>query len=171
MGVFQSGINNILAQAGVATKFASDTIRENKKAQMEEQKAEADKKMAEAKEVEAKQKAEQESIIETQNKINEAIQMSIGYSPKELKTQQARESMGLSPTGKNPRGVSNKTFERRSANAQAMQGILTKYVQNAEFRDRLKNLKAKEISQALNKEIRGKKVLKGSEINVATKEK
>ena len=167
MGVFQSGINNILAQAGVATKFASDTIRENKQAKLSQQKAETEQKMAEAKEVEAKKQAEQESILETENKINEAIQMSIGYTEGNIKSQKARASMGLAPTGKNPRGVSNKTFERRSANAEAMRSILSKYVQNAEFREKLKGLKAKDISTALNTEIRGKKLLKGGEVNVA----
>lgn len=169
MGVFQSGINNILAQAGVATKFASDTIRENKKAKMEQQKADEDKKMAEAQKIEAEQQAEQQELLDLQNKVDEAIQMSIGYSPKEIKTQKARSALGLEPTNKNPRGVSQQTHDRRYALGQSMKEIIRIRMQDKDYAQRLKSLSTEEISLALNKEIRKKKKIKGSEINVEKK--
>lgn len=147
---FQSAINNILTQTAITTravKFAANQKEAVELAKEKEQRAAA----AEALE---KEQAEMKSIADTENKINEAIKMSVGYSNKEIKAQQAAQAMGINNPQKNPRGVSTKTFERRTANATAMQEILTKASQNKDFRERLEKFTSKDLANALNPQIR-----------------
>ena len=146
MGVFQKGINNILAEAAVGATLAKDSIQKDKAL-----KAEAEEREAAAK------KAEEERIKLAQSTVDDAIQMSIGYSQKEITKQKAGKALGLEDKGKMPRGVSKDTFDRRSSNAKAMQEILNKYVQNKDFRERISKYTAKDLSIALNAEIRAKK--------------
>lgn len=146
MGVFQKGINNILAEAAIGATLAKDSIQKDKALKAE----------AEEKELAAK-KAEEESIKLAQSTVDDAIQMSIGYSQKEITKQKAGKALGLEDKGKMPRGVSKATFDRRSSNAKAMQEILNKYVQNKDFRERISKYTAKDLSMALNAEIRVKK--------------
>lgn len=146
MGVFQKGINNILAEAAVGATLAKDSIQKDKALKAE----------AEEREKAAKQ-AEAEELAKTQETVDDAIQMSIGYSQKEITKQKASKALGLEDKGKMPRGVSKATFDRRSSNAKAMQEILNKYVQNKDFRDRISKYTAKDLSIALNAEIRAKK--------------
>lgn len=146
MGVFQKGINNILAEAAIGATLAKDTIQKN-----QEKKLAADKAEAEAKQAEA------ESINMAQETLNDALQMSIGYTAKDVTKQKASKALGLPDTGKMPRGVSKATFDRRSSNAKAMQEILNKYVQNKDFRERISKYSAKDISAALNPQIRTRK--------------
>ena len=146
MGVFQKGINNILAEAAIGATLAKDSIQKDKalKVQAEEQEA-------------AAKQAEEESIKLAQSTVDDAIQMSIGYSQKEITKQKAGKALGLEDKGKMPRGVSKATFDRRSSNAKAMQEILNKYVQNKDFRERISKYTSKDLSSALNAEIRAKK--------------
>ena len=146
MGVFQKGINNILAEAAIGATLAKDSIQKDKalKVQAEEQEA-------------AAKQAEEESIKLAQSTLDDALQMSIGYSQKEITKQKAGKALGLEDKGKMPRGVSKATFDRRSSNAKAMQEILNKYVQNKDFRERISKYTAKDLSMALNAEIRAKK--------------
>ena len=146
MGVFQKGINNILAEAAVGATLAKDSIQKDKALKAE----------AEERERAAKQ-AEAEELAKTQETVDDALQMSIGYSQKEITKQKAGKALGLEDKGKMPRGVSKATFDRRSSNAKAMQEILNKYVQNKDFRERISKYTAKDLSMALNAEIRAKK--------------
>lgn len=150
---FQGAINNILNQAAItgrAVKYASSqeqAIQDSKQKSLEQEQA----KVLES------QQAEQRSIAETNSKIDEAIKMSIGYTDKDIRAQQAGEALGINNPQKNPRGVSNKTFERRTANANAMREILTRASQSADFRERLEKFSSKDISKALNPQIRTRK--------------
>ena len=146
MGVFQKGINNLLGEVAVVSKVASDEL---KKAKIEK----ANKEKAEMEE----QKATEESIKETTNAINDALQMSVGYTAKDLQKQKAREDLGLPSTGKMPRGVSKQTYERRMANAEAQRKILTQFVQDKDFRERISKYSTKDLSGALNPEVRSRK--------------
>ena len=146
MGVFQKGNNNILAEAAVGATLAKDSIQKDKALKAE----------AEERERAAKQ-AEAEELAKTQETVDDALQMSIGYSQKEITKQKAGKALGLEDKGKMPRGVSKATFDRRSSNAKAMQEILNKYVQNKDFRERISKYTAKDLSMALNAEIRAKK--------------
>lgn len=149
---FQGAINNILNQAAItgrAVKYASmqeQAIQEAKSKSLEQEQAKALE----------EQQAEQRSIAETESKIDEAIKMSVGYNASDIKSQEAAQAMGLDNPQKNPRGVSNKTFERRTANANAMREILMKASQSADFRERLEKFSSKDISKALNPQIRTK---------------
>ena len=154
---FQGAINNILNQAAItgrAVKYAKSqeqAIQEAKDKSLKEEQAK----------VLEEQQAEQRSIAETESKIDEAIKMSVGYSNKDIRAQEAGEALGLNNPQKNPRGVSNKTYERRMANANAMREILSKASQSKDFRDRLEKFSSKDLSNALNKQIRAKKLPKG----------
>lgn len=152
MGVFQKGINNILAEAAVGATIAKDSIQKDKAL-----KAEAVEKENAAKQAEA------EDLAKAQETVNDALQMSIGYTEKDVRKQKASKALGLPDTGKMPRGVSKATFDRRSSNAKAMQEILNKYVQNKDFRERISKYSAKDISAALNPQIRTRKA-KGIEV-------
>ena len=164
MGTFQRGINNILAQAGVGAKLLGDVYRENKEKNfIQTQQIESQKK-AEMEQAEKEAQAEQESIAKTESLINDAINMSIGYTASNIRSQKASKDLGLNNPQKNPRGVSKNTYERRTANAQAMQRILSQYVQNKDFRERISKYTAQDLSNALNPQIRSKKKI-GSDNN------
>lgn len=145
MGVFQKGINNILAEFAVGATLAKDTIQKEQQAKTE----------AQEKEIAAK-KAEEESLRMAQETVNDALQMSIGYTAKDITKQKASKDLGLETKNKMPRGVSKATFDRRSSNAKSMQEILNKYIQNKDFRERISKYSAKDLSAALNAEIRTK---------------
>ena len=142
MGTFQSGINNILG----ATAAAATTIKAgvDKEKQIEEAKAEAEKK----------------DIAEATEKLADARQMAIGYSESEINKKKAAAALGIEDN-KLPKSIKQKTYDRRYANAKAMEAIHTQYVQNKEFRDRIAKLSPKDISKAIkpdiNKKIGGKK--------------
>ena len=142
MGTFQSGINNILgATAAAATTIKSSADREK---QIEAAKAEAEKK----------------DIAEATEKLATARQMAIGYSEEEIARKRASQALGIEDD-KLPKSIGRKTYDRRYANAQAMEAIHTQYVQNKEFRDRIAKLSPKDIAQAIkpgiDKKIGGKK--------------
>lgn len=150
---FQSNINNLLTQAAIggrALKFAAKEATAAKD-------SEAAAKEAEQKELELAKEAEQKQIAETETKIDEAIKMSLGYNQGEIRKQAASKELGINIPQKNPRGVSQKVFERRQANAMAMKEILTKYSQEKDWRDRLAKFSTKDLSGVLNPSIRGKK--------------
>lgn len=149
---FQSAINNILTQASITGR----AVKYAKTQEMAAAKAEEESVAKEQAAALEKEQAEQRSIAETENKINEAIQMSIGYTPQNVKAQQAASELGINNPQKNPRGVSNRTFERRTANANAMREILMRASQDSDFRERLKKFSSKDLSQALNPQIRAK---------------
>ena len=150
---FQSNINNLLTQAAIggrALKFAAKEATAAKA-------SEAAAKEAEQKELELAKEAEQKQIADTEAKIDEAIKMSLGYNQGEIRKQAASKELGINIPQKNPRGVSQKAFERRQANAMAMKEILTKYSQEKDWRDRLEKFSTKELSATLNPSIRGRK--------------
>lgn len=130
MGTFQSGINNILGATALAATTVKDTVDKNKAI------------------------AEQESqdISEAQSKLKEAREMAIGYSEAEIKRKQASEALGIEDT-KLPKSIKQKTYDRRYANAKAMEEIHNKYVQNKEFRERIKNLSSKDLAKAIKPDI------------------
>lgn len=149
MGVFQKGINNLLGEFALVSKMASDDITKLKNQEIETNKQKI-----------AEEEAEKKSIADIQNKINEAMQYSVGYNKSEITSQKARQEMGLDPTNKLPRGVSQKTYDRRMANAQAMEKILSQHIQNKDFRQRMEKYSAQEISKSINPEVRARKVNK-----------
>ena len=61
----------------------------------------------------------------------------------------AGETLGLDMPNKNPRGVSNVTLQRRVGNLKAMEEIQAKYIQDEEFRKRLKSLSSKDLAAAI----------------------
>ena len=138
---FQSNINNLLTQVAIggrALKYASKEAEAEKKSQ------------------ELAEEAERESIKSTESKIDEAIRMSVGYTNKDIKKQNASKDLGIDIPNKMPRGVSQKTFDRRQANANAMKEILSKYSQNKEWRERLEKYSAKDLANTLNPTIRAR---------------
>lgn len=148
MGAFQSGINNILMQTGIASSVASDKLKT-----MQAQKI-------------AEKKEEEESIANTEQLINDALAMSVGYNEKDIQAEKAGKAMGLEKTrfSTKPTGVSQKTYDRRMANMEAQQKILMQYIQNKDFRERMSKFSVKDVSKALNKIVRGKKKI-GGDIN------
>lgn len=137
MGI-QGAINNILGSAAVATGAVGKVVKEQKAA-----------KEAEVAEEAAAKEAEQKSIADTEAKLKEANQMALGYSQEELKKREAGEALGLQMPEKNPRGVSNATFQRRLGNLKAMEEIQAKYTQDKEFRKRLEKFTAKDLSKPI----------------------
>lgn len=137
MGI-QGAINNILGSAAVATGAVGKVVKEQKAA-----------KEAEVAEEAAAKEAEQKSIDDTEAKLKEANQMALGYSQEELKKREAGEALGLQMPEKNPRGVSNATFQRRLGNLKAMEEIQAKYTQDKEFRKRLEKFTAKDLSKPI----------------------
>lgn len=146
MGVFQKGINNILAEAAIGATLAKDTIQKNQEKKLAEDKAKDDAK-----------KARDESIAKAEELFNDALQMSIGYTKKDIARQKATKDLGLPDTGKMPRGVSKQTFDRRSSNAKAQLEIINKFIQHDESRERILNHSPEALSQALNPYIRARK--------------
>lgn len=149
---FQSNINNLLTQVAIggrALKYASKEAEAEKKSQ-ELAKA------SEQEQLKAQQEAERESITSTESKIDEAIRMSVGYTNEDIKKQNASKDLGIDIPNKMPRGVSQKTFDRRQANANAMKEILSKFSQNKEWRDRLEKYSVKDLAKTLNPTIRAR---------------
>lgn len=149
MGTFQSGINNILGAAAVAATTAKSSIEKSKANAQAEAEANEEKIKTSIKE----QEAEAKDIQDTQEKLDDARQLAIGYTQADIRKSKAAKAMGIDLPPKNPRGVSNKTFNRRYANAQAMQVIQEKYLQDAEFRKRISNIKPKDLAAAMKPEI------------------
>ena len=141
MGTFQSAINNILGASAVAATTVKASI--DKKAANEAQALEAKKKEAEA---------EQKEIKEASDKMSDARLMAVGYSEDELQKKKASSALGLEDS-KLPKHIKQKTFDRRMANAIAMEEIHNKYVQDKEFRDKIANLKPQDIAKAIKPEI------------------
>lgn len=157
MGVFQSGINRILAEGAIVATTVSKGIQTKKEATA---KAEADKTAQAQAELEAGKKAqeqEQADIKSAEAKMKDAKRMALGYSKKDIEAMNIRESLGLKATGKNPRGVSNKAFDRRQANLMAQEEIYNKWIQNKESRERILNSKTSDIAEAIRPDIRSKK--------------
>lgn len=148
MGAFQSGINNILMQTGIASSVASDKLKTMKAQKI------------------AEKREEEESIANVEQLINDALAMSVGYTEKDIQAEKAGKAMGLDKTrfSTNPRGVSKKTYDRRMALVEAQREILMQKIQKKDFRDRMSKFSAKDVSQALNKIVRGKKKI-GGDIN------
>lgn len=142
---FQSAINNILGtvSAGAVAVKSAKTKQENLK--QEKIKAEAEE-----------QAQEQKDIEEATKKMSDATQMAIGYTQKDLAKREAANALGIELPQKNPRGVSNATYQRRIGNAKAMEAIQAKYIQDKEFRQRLSNLKTSDVAAALKVEINKK---------------
>lgn len=115
MGVFQSGINNILGQTAAVTAKVKDY--RDKQAAIKEK--------------------EQKDIAAANEKLDIAEQMAVGYSEEQAHAKINQRAMGLAEYNKKPRGVQQKTFERRQANLQAMREIREKWTQNKEFRERI----------------------------------
>ena len=142
----QSGINNILGATAVAATTLKKGIEEKQQADFEAKKEAAIKDLEELK-----------SRAETEEKLSDARAMAVGYTAKDLKKQKAAKAMGIELPQKNPRGVSKQTYDRRMANAKAMEQIHTRYVQDADFRKRLESIKTEDIAEAIKGEIRSKK--------------
>lgn len=160
MGVFQSGINRILAEGAVVATTVAKDVQTKKEATA---KAEAEKTAQAQAELEAGKKAqeqEQADIKSAEAKMKDAKRMALGYSKKDIEAMNIRESLGLEATGKNPRGVSNKAFDRRQANLQAQEEIYNKWIQNKESRDRILNAKSSDIAKAISPEVRSRKTPK-----------
>ena len=153
MGVFQRGINNLLAEAGVVASVVSKDIQAKKTANAEVEKnktLEAQKKLEAEEERRAKIKREQE-------KYQDAVKMAIGYTKKDIQAQKSREAQGLEPTNKNPRGVSNKSRGWREVNAKLMlDKILPKYEQDDNFVDRMSKFTTSQIAESIRPDIRRK---------------
>ena len=143
MGTFQSGINNILGATALAATTIKDTVDK--------------KNMQEA----AAKEKEQKEISEAEKKLSDARQMAIGYSEGEIRKKEASAALGIEDN-KLPKSIKQKTYDRRFANAKAMEAIHTRYAQNKEFRERIKNLSPKDIAAAIkpdiNKSIKKKEV-------------
>lgn len=137
MGI-QGAINNILGTAAIATRAIGKVVNEQKAAEAATAQAEQDQAAA-----------EQKSITDTEEKLKKANQMALGYSEEEIKKREAGESLGLDMPEKNPRGVSNATFQRRLGNLKAMEEIQAKYTQDKEFRARLEKYSAKDLSKPI----------------------
>ena len=137
MGI-QGAINNILGTAAIATRAIGKVVNEQKAAEASSAQAEQDQAAA-----------EQKSITDTEDKLKKANQMALGYSEEEIKKREAGEALGLDMPDKNPRGVSNATFQRRLGNLKAMEEIQAKYTQDKEFRARLEKFSAKDLSKPI----------------------
>ena len=127
MGIFQSGINNILGQAATVTSKV---------------KAYSDKKA----EIKAK---EAEDIASANKKLDTAELMAVGYSETQAAAKLNQRAMGLEEYSKKPRGVQQKAFDRRMANLQAMQEIRQKWSQNKDFRDRINKSSSSQLAATL----------------------
>ena len=146
----QGNINNILGATAVAATTIKKGIEEKEAANLEAKKEEAVGKLEELK-----------SIQESSEKLADARAMAVGYTEADLRKQKAAKKLGIDLPQKNPRGVSQATFNRRMANSKAMEEIHTKYVQDADFRKRIEGLSPKDMAEAMKSEIRTKKKLGG----------
>lgn len=152
MGAIQSGINNILASMAVGASAIKGQATKEKEIKIKQEEAKKQE-VKEAKEAKAKEK---QDIADTQEKLSDARYLAMGYTQADLKKQKARNALGVNLPQKNPRGVGMKTFDRRMANAMAMEEIQNKYAQKADFRERLKGIKTKDLANAMKPEINKK---------------
>ncbi len=159
MATIQSAINNILGDVARGVATAKHVKAQKEKAEAAKYAEEQEKlQAAKAEEIKAKEaeEATQKDIKATESKLNEALSIALGYTQKQARGFEAAEAMGdLLGTKyeKKPRGVGQKTFERRKANAISFQKIQSSYIQQQEFRDRLRKFSAKEVAEAIKPEI------------------
>ena len=166
MGPIQQSLNNILISAGVATAatkgaMESKALKEEKALRIEEEKKKEAEAQAQAK-AEAK-KAEQEDIAKTNQKLNEALSQAVGYTKEQATAFEAEKALGDvigEKYNKKPRGVGQKTYDRRTANANTMQVILQKAAQDQAFRERINKFSSKQLAKALKPSIDKKEVKK-----------
>ena len=163
MGVFQRGINNLLAEAGVVASVVSKDIQDKKLAKAEVEKA---KTIEAQNKIEADKKAQeklQADIKSGQEKYQDAVKMAIGYTKKDIQAQKARQAQGLEPTNKNPRGVSNKSRGWRETNAKLMlDKILPQFEIDENFRNRMSKFTVSQIAESIRPDIRHKPKQGGS---------
>lgn len=136
MGVIQKSINNLLISSAAATAGIQASIA----------------KQEQAKAAEAAKPTEEQQIAATQEKLQEASNVAIGYTQQQARAKTAEKALGDiigQPYDKKPRGIGQKTFDRRTANAQTMQVILQKASQDAEFRKRIEKFSVGELAAAL----------------------
>lgn len=133
MGEIQKAVNNLLIGAGIAAGATSGAIKAEQKA-----KAEIPK--------------EEEEIKATQEKLEDASKMAIGYTEQQVRAKRAEEALGDiigEPYNKKPRGVGQKTFDRRTANAETMKVIFQKAAQDKAFRERISKFSTSDIARAI----------------------
>lgn len=152
MASIQSAINNILISSAVGATAVEKSIGASEAKKEAEVKAQAEMKKAKKEEKEAEKK----DIQETQQKLADARQMAIGYTQADINKQKAQKALGVTSPLKKPRGVGQVTYDRRMANAMAMEEIQNKYAQNADFRERIRGIKPKALAQAMKPEINKK---------------
>lgn len=148
MGTFQSGINNILGIAGLAATTMKSSIDKKNEAKAAEEKEKLDAAKAEEKAKEAEQK----DIEAAKEKLSDARLMAVGYSADEIAKKKASAALGIQDS-KLPKNIKQKTFDRRMANAIAMEEIHNQYVQKKEHRARIASLKPKDIAKAIKPDI------------------
>lgn len=144
MGTIQKTINNLLISGAAATAGIESTLA----------------RQAQAKAAEAAKPTEAEEIAATQEKLQEATNVAIGYTQHQARAKTAEKALGDvigQPYEKKPRGVGQKTFDRRTANAQTMQVILQKAAQDKAFRDRIEKFSVGELAAAMKPTIDKKK--------------
>ena len=159
MGTIQQSLNNILISAGVATAATKGTMESNALKEEKALRIEEEKK----KEAEAAKKAEQEDIAKTNQKLNEALSQAVGYTKEQATAFEAEKALGDvigEKYNKKPRGVGQKTYDRRTANANTMQVILQKAAQDQAFRERINKFSSKQLAKALKPSIDKKEVKK-----------
>lgn len=160
MGVFQSGINNILMQAGIGARLVSDKIKDVKAEQEAESKKIEANKQAEIEKATADEQAQKEY----EAKMNEAIDLAMGYSKEQINARRTAESLGVDFPKKNPRGVNNKTFARRLANAESFRKISADWQQKEDWIERRKFIlesKSEDLANAFKPTIRSRKKIGG----------
>ena len=159
MGTFQSGINNILGIAGVAATTMKSSIDKKNEAKAAEEKEKSDAAKAEAAKAEKEalkqqkeQEAEQKDIEAAKEKLSDARLMAVGYSANEIAKKKASAALGIQDS-KLPNHIKQKTFDRRMANARAMEEIHNQFVQKKENRARIESIKSKDIAKAIKPDI------------------
>lgn len=145
MGKIQSAINDILGEAASITQATVKGVEQGQK--------------VEAKKAEAAIQ-EQKDIATATEKLDAASLMAVGYSQKQAKSIMNQRALGLEEYNKKPRGVGQKTFERRMANLEAMKEIRNKYAQNQAYRNRILKASPSEIATTLKPTIDKKEVKK-----------
>lgn len=141
----QQTINNLLATTAITAGGIKAAAKEKKPTAAPEADAEA------------------AEISATQQKLEEATQMAIGYTGQQARAKSAEKALGdvIGETyNKKPRGVGQKTYERRMANAETMKVIYQKAAQDKDFRERINKFSAKELSLALKPTIDKKEAKK-----------
>ena len=78
--------------------------------------------------------------------------MAVGYSADEIAKKKASAALGIQDS-KLPNHIKQKTFDRRMANARAMEEIHNQFVQKKENRARIESIKSKDIAKAIKPDI------------------